>query len=737
MIKTKLNIEDLLPVNQLKKISDNGWLSTGDDPQFLLNTRFLPGGWYLLSVKITSNDESIISHLYTSNFGGFKPGRYASLTLYHGHNNCRLIYLPFLNQRLRFDPMSKAGRFELHTFELTKISAFSAYNEMIRSIQRMPRYVDLGIDELLPQLREEAKVLSSKFSTFRYELYEESLHTFVVSDYQAWLARNERLSDIPTIPETFDQSFSIIIPVYNTQPELLQKCLESVLRQSYRNWELILVNDASTQKNTLKYLRIVPDLDERIKVIHKSENGHISQASNTGLKVASGDWVILLDHDDELAFGALNWLVDAINVNPRAQFIYSDEDKITESGERFSPHFKPAWNNTLLLSQNYICHLAALKRERLVELGGFRLGVEGSQDHDLFLRFTHGIDRKDIIHIPRILYHWRAIPGSTASDGDEKSYAWTNGLKAINDFLSSTNTGAKALLSDHPNSYRIQWSLPSLPPLVSIIVPTRDRLDILKPCIESVLRKTEYPNIELIIVDNDSKEHATMAYFDEVLKKFENVVVIHAPGEFNFSKLNNQAVSIARGQLLCLLNNDIEPINDDWLNEMVSQALRPGIGCVGAKLYYPNDRVQHGGVILGIGGVAGHSHKYFERKNFGYFGRLVMAQELSAVTAACLVVKKSIYNEVGGLNEKDLRIAFNDVDFCLRVRARGYQNVWTPYAELYHYESISRGGEDSPEKIKRFNSEIEYMKNHWGEELLNDPAYNENLTLEHENFSLR
>jgi GT2 family glycosyltransferase len=341
------------------------------------------------------------------------------------------------------------------------------------------------------------------------------------------------------------------------------------------------------------------------------------------------------------------------------------------------------------------------------------------------------------VHVPYVLYNWRAGAGSTALESGEKDYTSTAGLKAVHDNLVQKIPDVQVQLGHFANTYQVRWPLPEQPPLVSLMIPTRDRVEILKPCVDAILERTDYPRLEVLILDNQSSCTATLDYMRDVTSRDKRVRVLHWNEPFNYSAINNFGARYARGEILGLVNNDIEPINSEWLDEMVRQVCRPEIGCVGAKLYYPNDTVQHAGVILGIGGVAGHAHKYFDRNSPGYFTRLHLAHNLSAVTAACLLLRKAVFEEVGGLNEEHLAIAFNDVDLCLKVREAGYRNLWTPYAELYHHESISRGADDNAKKRARAAGEVAYMRETWAAQLDNDPAYNPNLTLVHEDFSLR
>jgi GT2 family glycosyltransferase len=419
---------------------------------------------------------------------------------------------------------------------------------------------------------------------------------------------------------------------------------------------------------------------------------------------------------------------------PDVALIYSDEDKLDEHGRRFDPYFKPEYSPELLLAQNYFNHLTAIRRALVEEVGGWRPGFEGSQDHDLILRVIERIEPRQIRHIPAILYHWRAIAGSTALENDEKDYVLSSGEAAVRDHLKRTGQDAGVEIMQGVHHYRVRHNLPEKPPLVSLIIPTRDKVEVLKLAIDSIREKSTYPNYEILIIDNGSTEKKTEAYFKS-LEADGRIRIESYPREFNFSAINNFGAGLARGSVLGLVNNDVEVITPDWIEEMTAWAIQKEIGCVGAKLYYSNDTIQHAGVIVGLGGVAGHSHKYHRRDSPGYFNRLRIHQNMSAVTAACLFIRREVFEEVGGLDEK-LAVAFNDVDFCLRVREAGYRNLFTPFAELYHHESVSRGGEDNPEKIARFSEEIRFMKERWQEKLQADPYYSPNLTYDREDFGI-
>ncbi len=560
--------------------------------------------------------------------------------------------------------------------------------------------------------------------------------------YLVWRMKNEQFGfqEVASNLNSFKHYplISIVVPVYNPNKQLLIDCIESVINQSYPNWELCLADDKSPKAHVREVLEEYAAKDKRIKPVFREKNGHISAASNSALKVAEGEWLALLDHDDELHEHALYHVVKSLNEHPDATFIYSDEDKINEQGERIDPHFKSDWNLDLLYSQNYVSHLGVYKTEIINKIGGFRLGYEGSQDYDLLLRYSREIDQAKIVHIPKVLYHWRMVEGSTALASGEKSYTTDAGIKALEDHFKVLKKNVTVEQGKHANIYKVNW--PSVndknkEPLVTLIIPTYNGYEITKQAIDSILEKSTYQNFEILLVDNNSDDEIALAYFDE-LNQHEKVTVLRYPYPFNYSAINNFAAKQAKGEIIGLINNDVEVINPEWLTEMVSHAQREDIGCVGAMLYFENDTIQHAGVITGIGDVAGHSHKHFKRGDHGYFSRLKVVQNLSAVTAACLLVRKSVFDEVNGLNEKDLTVAFNDVDFCLKVQAKGYRNLWTPYAELYHYESISRGAEDNPEKVARFNKEVDYMKETWETHVKADSCYSPNLTLAREDFSV-
>lgn len=523
--------------------------------------------------------------------------------------------------------------------------------------------------------------------------------------------------------------FSIIMPVYNAPIIFLKIAIESIINQAYQNWELCIADDLSTDEEVKILLKEYEEKDKRIKVVYRETNGHISAASNSAIDIAVGDFIVLVDQDDELPLHCLYMVALAINENKNAHILYSDEDKMDENGIRFGPYFKTDWNADLFYGQNMISHLGVYKLSLIKKVGGFRIGYEGSQDYDLALRCIEHLNPDQIHHIPHVLYHWRAIKGSTALANSNKSYAADAGFRALQDHLHRTGDLGIALENTH-NSYRVKWKLPEIIPLVSIIIPTKDKLEILSACIESILKKTAYTNYEILIIDNNSTEQITHDYYYKIQQEHKRVKVYYYKKEFNFSAIINYGVQQSKGEILALLNNDTSVINEDWLTEMVSQCLRKGAGAVGAKLYYPNGQIQHAGIFLSDGHPGIHIYLKKEGEDSGYFNKLNLVQNYLAVTAACLVVKKEIFLKANGFDEENLKITYNDVDFCLKLVKLGYRNIWTPFAQLIHFDSLSRGSDFDPMNYSRFKKEHSFILKKWQHYIKNDPYFNHNLGIE-------
>lgn len=532
---------------------------------------------------------------------------------------------------------------------------------------------------------------------------------------------------------------SVAMPVYNTDIERLRDAIESVRSQIYPHWELCIAPDTLTIPQVRQMLEDFARLDPRIKVQFAEKPTPASVAANHALSLASGEFFAILDHHDLLAEHALYWVADAVNRHPDAALIYSDEDVVDEKGRRADPYFKCDWNYDLFLAQDLVSRLGVYRTAMAREIGGCRQDYEGSQYHDLALRYSERIRHDQIVHIPRVLYHRRDRSAGGADTRVVAPEVSDAGCRAISDHLVRKNVVAASVTAEPRGSrircYRVQYALPSPAPRVSLIIPTYNKPALIKQCVNSILDKTDYPNYEVLIVDNRSDDPEALAYF-ESLRRANRIRVLRDERPFNFSALNNGAIAGAGGEIVGLINNDTEVITPGWLTEMVSIAMQPGVGAVGARLWYPDDTLQHGGVILGIGGGAGHSHKGLPKAETGHNGRAVLMQTISAVTAACLIVRKEIYWQAGGMDEINLQVAFNDVDFCLKVRELGYRNVWTPYAELYHHESATRGIEDNPAKQERFAREVKFLQQRWRNEILYDPAYSPNLTVDREDFSI-
>ncbi|MEF2231527.1 MAG: glycosyltransferase family 2 protein [Pseudodesulfovibrio sp.] len=515
--------------------------------------------------------------------------------------------------------------------------------------------------------------------------------------------------------------FSIVTAVYNTPLPWLKACVGSVLAQAYPHWRLCLVDDASTDPEVRDYLDGVAQLDDRISFSRRPTNGHICAAGNTAIDMADGEWIVFLDHDDELAPHALLRVAQATGAYPQARLIYSDEDKIDGQGNRFDPCFKSGWDPVRLLSHNYVNHLCVMRRDLVLEAGKLRVGYEGAQDHDLLLRVSSLLGEGEAVHIPQVLYHWRAVDRSTASSFMAKGYTAVSGLKALRDHLPDMRVRP----GDVPNTY-VCSPMPNQEFLISVVILTRDRTDLLSRVVDGLRDRTKWEEWELVIVDNGSEEAASYDYFRAV-EQDSRIRVVRDDGGFNYSRLNNLGARLCSGEVLLFLNNDMEIVAGDWLAELAGWAMRPGAGCVGGKLLYPDKTIQHAGIVLGINGVADHLGKNAGNHALGTEYWLDVTRSVSALTGACLAMRRTVFEQAGGFCE-DLAVAYNDVDLCLRVMARGWRNLYNPHAELVHHESMSRKS-DVGEKRNRLEREAAFMRERWGGLLIADPFYNPNLSL--------
>ena len=561
--------------------------------------------------------------------------------------------------------------------------------------------------------------------------------------YMAWRKRYE-----PSREELEAQSknvflrqplVSIVVPLYKTPENFLKELVRSLQEQTYRNWQLCL-SDGSGQDSPLTgILEQLQRQEKRIRVISSGQQLDIAQNTNQAISIASGEYIAFMDHDDLLTPDALYECVRRINQEPEIDLLYSDEDKVSTDGkEYFEPHFKSDFNIDLLCSMNYFCHLVVIARSLLDRCGLLDSAYNGAQDYDLVLRASEKAEK--ICHIPKVLYHWRCHKDSTSENPQSKMYAFEAGMRAVQAHYDRLGIPAKVLMGEYPGLYRTHYQWPEEradQPLVSIIIPNKDHVRDLDQCIRSIREQASWPNYEILVVENNSIEEETFAYYKDLQVLDPHTRVLHWKEGFNFSAINNFGVSQARGEYILLLNNDTKMIGADCLHQLMGPMLRPEVGIVGARLYYPDDTIQHAGVYIGFGGIAGHAFINFPRTANGYFSRIICQQDLSAVTAACMMVRRSVYEAVGGLDET-LKVAFNDIDFCLKVRQAGYLVVYDPYAQLYHYESKSRGYEDTAGKIARFNQEADRFLKKWPQILKNgDPYYNPNLSLDRVDFGLK
>jgi GT2 family glycosyltransferase len=720
------------------------WRLTGNDPHVRLAWGRLPlwAGHYELVIDLEPGAEwDRRMCLYIDSGNGFSEAERADLRFVgRGRRMVASFILPSPTDQLRLDPSDAPGTMSVGRVRLRRLARTEYYGREVLAVAR----------DRLKRGERPSRILSRGFAKFRALGLRGSAAELRArgsaggaSSYLDWIDRYDTLDDTAIAALRRDLAalkdpvrIAVLMPVYNTPEPLLRDAIESVRAQVHADWELCIADDCSTAPHIPKVLKEYAARDKRIRWVRRTENGHISRASNSALDLVTADWVALLDHDDILRPNALAEVAKEIARHPDAEIIYSDEDKLSSKGQRYDPYFKPDFSRELFRSQNYLNHLTVHRTANIRAVGGWRVGFEGSQDYDLSLRIAERNGFRNIRHIPKVLYHWRAVEGSTAVAGSEKDYAFGAGLRALEEHVARTRLAATVEQAPGTPFYRLRLAVPDPAPLVSLIIPTRDKVEILRVCIESILEKTTYENYEIIVVDNGSVETETLTYFAE-LKARGKARVLKYRKPFNYSAINNFAVARAKGEIVGLINNDIEVITPDWLTEMVSWAVQPDIGCVGAKPYYPNDTIQHAGIVLGVGGVANHAHSRLPRSTPGVNGRAAVDCNWSAVTAACLVVRRSTYEHLGGLDEKDLQVAFNDVDFCLRVRETGQVNMVVPYAELYHHESISRGSDETPEKRARFLREIATMQRRWNDQLLNDPFYSPNYSLTMPAFSFR
>ncbi|MGH8212483.1 MAG: glycosyltransferase family 2 protein [Rhodanobacteraceae bacterium] len=739
---------DLAPNDQLRwspELGGGSWEATGANPRFASAPgQGLAAGWYELRGRLEVADiRGLLPSVYPR-YGSHSPLTSTEVMLPLPDAAGRIAtLLMFFDEveSLEFYPGVCETRFRMRDFTLRRVSRLRALRWMLggpRPDSQAPGYTGRAIAWARNVARQGLKPATHEL----HANYRRRMRPRGFSEYDLWTRRYDTFSRIALAGfERRAQALvdrgspiSVLLPVHDTPERWLRRCLDSVLEQAWQKWELCVVDDDSPAPHVAAVLAEYARRDPRVRVIRRERNGHTAEACETALAMARGEFVALLEPGDELRPHALLRVAETVVVDPELAIVYSDEDKVDADGKRFDPDFKPDWNPDLLRSRNYIRHFAAIRTTLAREAGGFRAGFEDSHDYDLILRCSEKAEPRQVHHIAEILYHDRAAESSaTMHEADDG--ASTTATRALAEHLQRIGADARVDSVDPSRALRrVRWPIPVPAPKISLIVPTRDRADLLRICLESILAKSTYPDFELVVVDNQSRNADALEYLRE-LEGRERVRVLRYDAPFNYSAINNWAARQCDGRLLGLVNNDIEVITPDWLEEMAGFALRHDTGAVGAMLYYPDDTIQHAGVLLGMLGVAGHIYGKMPRGYPGYAGRGRVAQNLSAVTGACMLVRREVFEEVGGLDEQ-LPVAFNDIDFCLRIRGRGYRNVWTPFAELYHHESASRGKEDTIEKLARFASEVEFMRQRWGDALREDPAYNPNLSLQSQNFEL-
>lgn len=694
--------------------------ATGERPSFSLELtpELVQGGWFYLEAALVRHTGDREARLYGLDGDGFEIPIPSNL-----RGTVREVF--FLSgsvSQLYWSPMNVSGFFSQSPLLLHRISPLESFlrraHRVILSLWNSP---GTQSEEGRLTWQSSLRDLHGAYLATAWQ----QIRRYGGHDYPSFIAAHDTV-DVATTRGQLSRfesgpQISLMMVVREGSLENLQTALQSLKAQVYPHWELVVVGE-STECLT-KYQD-----DPRFRFVPSGPHQDTAARLNQALEQVRGDYVGVMGQQDVLPAHALFYLAQTIHTHPEAVLIYTDHDTMNEQGQRCDPCFKPDWNPDYFTAYDYMGDLRLYRAETLRGLQGFRTGFEGAEAYDLALRCIKVVAAEQVRHLPRILYHRRAVESATP---EAVGTAHESGLRALSDYWAGT--GSRVESGAAQCLYRIRHPIPDPPPLVSILIPTRDKLEVLQACVESVRQRTDYPAWEILIVDNLSCEPGTLEWLIQI-QQDPRIRVIVYPEEFNYSAINNFAVEHARGDILVLLNNDIEVIDHEWLTEMVGHAVRPHIGAVGAKLLYPNGMVQHAGVVLGIGGVAGHVHRYLGGSEPGYANRAISTQNYSVVTAACLAVRKAVYRQVGGLDAVNLRVAFNDVDFCIKLVKAGYRNVFTPHALLLHHESLSRGHDDTPAKKAIFEREVQYMKTCWG--TISDPAYNPNLSLEFEDFSL-
>jgi len=718
---------DIMPLNEGRE----NYCSLSETPYFeLFIAPFTSGGWFYLEAAVVRHNGNRDASLFVE----LKDGTTEVIPI---PSNMRgtireVFFLPRHARTIRWSPTAAKGYFSQSSLLIHRISPLES---ILRRLYRvlfdfrpMRQHADTTINKLkLYHICTKLHKCYLKTARYRNNRLNGLNYASFISYNDAVIQRQSRRAQckIKTCPHQPHISLIMLLDAPNIL--WLQEAIESCKAQVYSNWEILIVADSEGVK--LFNQRFPAQQQVKSLTLIQSEDGNdLADMLNMALYKATGEYILRIGQHDRLSPHALLLMLQKLQKRPRSLLVYSDNDDIDHSGRRANPRCKPDWNPDLLSSCYYLGRPCLLQRERLLEIGGYRAGFTGAEEYDLCLRFTDGIQPNMIRHLPDIVYS-RRVPSTKSMEVT----AHRSGQLALQDFFANSGTN----IEDGPalNHYRILHPLPTRLPLVSIIIPTRNQKNILTACIESIFTKTTYNNYEILIVDNQTTDPATLNYLKNI-QHTRKVRILRHDAPFNYAAINNAAVKQARGEVLALLNNDVEIITTDWLHEMVRHCLRPKIGAVGAKLLYANNTIQHAGVILGLGGIAGHGHKYLPDNAPGYCHRAVVPQNYSAVTGACMVIRKTVYEKMEGLDEQ-FAVAFNDIDFCLRLLEQGYRNIFTPYAKLYHHESFSRGKDDTPEKQAVFQNESKRMREKWGPLLDRDPAYNPNLSLNFEGFTLK
>jgi GT2 family glycosyltransferase len=702
------------------------WAAADDSPFFLIaSPSGAPAaGVYAFRMAFPPDTPALAMRLSLDRGQGYAPLPDFLVPAAQGEG---VIAIPGETVSIRLQPAAQVGRFALAGVSLRRMNLVETVVHIVRS--KGPR-------------RRAMKALLTRGAIAAIGILEAPANLPDAVDYADWIAANEppAADEAPKIRAHIASLrhrplISVATPAFNSSPAHLKAAIESVRGQVYENWELCIVDDASPSPEVWALIEEAARADPRIKAQRLEANAGIAGATNAALAMATGEWVAFLDHDDLIRPDALALVADAVVRNPHARIVYTDEDKIDDTGRRHDPYMKGGWNRELFYSQNLLNHLTVVRRDVLQAAGPLRPEFDGSQDYDLMLRCLEQVGDDAIIHLPFVCYHWRFAARAASFSQTQGERALAAAIRALQEHFVRTGAPADAARASPSLGYtRARWRLDPKP-LVSLIIPTRDRKDLLETAIGSIRKKTAYPNYEILVVDNDSRSPATLDYL-AALECDGAARIVRAPGPFNFSRINNLAVGSARGAILGFINNDIEALDPDWLGEMVSHFARSDVGAVGAKLFYPDGRIQHAGVVTGIGEVAGHLYKYAPGDAPGPSSHLMLPRETTAATAACLLVRADLFGRIGGFDEAGLAVAFNDVDLCLRIRKAGARIVWTPFARLVHHESVSRGIDTDPAKHARFRRETDHMLATWGEVLRADPCYSPNLTLVDESGGL-